>query len=108
MAKLLPNTQLGYMRQILPFEVFLVDVVVDVHCLVAGVASQFLDVLPLHSRSAEMGGIPVAAAMRREMVLHVIRIRIVQTHFGRPVYEGVVDAAAHQPLAFLMTDEQCL
>jgi hypothetical protein len=61
-------------------KLFSVDVVVDVDGLLPRITRQVLDGFAVHTCPSEGGGEPVAATVRREMVLHPVGVEIMQNY----------------------------
>jgi hypothetical protein len=71
-------------------KLFAAYVIVDIDGLFPGIAPQLLDELAGHTGPPEMGGEPVTATVRREMILHPVRVGFVETNpFGGPRYAGI-------------------
>ena len=61
-------------------KLFSVYVIVYVDGFFPGISPQLLDELAGHTGPSEVGGEPVTATMRREMILHPVRFGIMQTY----------------------------
>ena len=74
------DPQLRYMRQVALAKLLLIDVVIDIYGLAAGVSSKLLDEIPRHSRPEQVSHEPVAAAMRREPIFQPAGLGIVKAY----------------------------
>jgi len=63
-------------REVALSKLFSIDVVVDVDGLFPHVSTQLLDELAGHPGPPEVGGEPVAAIVKREVVFHPVRVGI--------------------------------
>lgn len=84
------------MGQVALPQLLLVDMVVDIDCFLPNIAPQLLDELARHARAPEVGREPVPATVRREMILHAVRVRIVQSQLLGGLGDREVHAIAVQ------------
>ena len=61
-------------------KLFAVYVIVDIDGLFPHVPAKLLDEFAGHPRPPEVGGEPVAATVRREMVFHPVRVGIMEAN----------------------------
>ena len=79
--------------------------VVDVDRLLPHVAPQLLDEFARHPRPSEVGGEPVAATVRREVILHPVRVGIMQAYLGGHLFDHPADSATLDSLAPVVDEE---
>ncbi len=79
--------QLRYVSQIALAKLFAVDVFVDIDGFSPHVTPQLLDEFAGHTGPSEVGREPVAATVKREMVLHPVGVGIMKPYpSGRNCY----------------------
>ena len=86
-------------------KLFAVYVIVDIDGLLSHVPPKLLDEFAWHPRPSEVGGEPVAATVRREMILHPIRVGIMQTNLGGYLFDQPADSATLDSLAAVVDEE---
>ena len=63
------NSKLRYVREVALAKLLLVDMVIDVDCLVPNIPPQLLHEIPLHACSDKMCSKPMATTMGSETIL---------------------------------------
>ena len=92
------NIKSRYCSEILPSQLLLINMIIQIHNIRSFIPTKLLPVLPIHPVSTKIRCKTMPQVMRREMILQPIRTRIMQAEPGRPFHNRTINGIfAHTP-----------